>query len=62
MGSIRVGKVGCGPRGLEHAEAIAAVEGLELPGVADREAEAAARARDRFDVECVGSTAATGSG
>ncbi|MCK6475045.1 MAG: Gfo/Idh/MocA family oxidoreductase [Planctomycetes bacterium] len=44
------GLVGCGPRGLEHAEALAKAGGFKLCGVADPNGHARSEAAQRFGV------------
>lgn len=48
MVSFRVGLVGCGPRGLEHAEAIRAAGGFELSGATDLDGTRSAVVKDRL--------------
>ena len=51
MGDVlTAGLAGCGPRGLEHAEALAKAGGFQLSGVADPNEKARAEAAERFGV------------
>jgi predicted dehydrogenase/glycosyltransferase involved in cell wall biosynthesis len=50
VSALRAGVLGCGPRGREHAEALAQVEGVELVAVADLTAERREAAAASFGV------------
>ena len=47
---LRAAIVGCGPRGIEHAQALRSVDGLDLVAVADRAPEAVRPATDALGV------------
>jgi predicted dehydrogenase/GT2 family glycosyltransferase len=48
---FRAAVIGCGPRGIEHAQALTCIDGIELVAMADRSAEAVRQATGSLGVQ-----------